>query len=73
MKLNFICNVCNKETVKVTLFRQKEFCNTCYYDLVCQFCNPPVENEYCPGHEATGDKNRFKDDPLFVNGAKFEF
>ncbi len=74
MNIEHTCSRCGKENLKkITMARQKVYCNPCYYSTFCQFCDHPIENELCPGHSAVLAKNRFKDDPSFVMGAQFDF
>jgi hypothetical protein len=68
------CHLCKHEGKKVATVNDLKICAPCFFEYYCQFCDPPVLNTLCKGHEVTQVKiNRFATDKEFTDNIRFEF
>jgi len=67
------CHWCKKKVDRLVNLESDKICIECSKD-VCLFCDPPVLNKICPGHDIVQSKlNRFASDREFTDNMLFEF
>jgi hypothetical protein len=70
----FTCDMCHKPIMgSIYAIESKTMCGHCYSELSCRYCDPPLLEDNCPGHNVSRTtENRFMADKEFVSGSRFE-
>lgn len=67
------CQWCKKKVNRLIQLEVDKICVECSKN-VCMFCEPPVLNNLCPGHEVLQSQiNRFASDQEFTENIRFEY
>jgi len=68
------CFWCKTKVDRLITINNEKICTECLTKHVCMFCDPPVLNTICPGHEVLQSQiNRFATDKEFTDNMRFEY